>query len=127
MSTFCEALTAHFELERAIRERLAEAGLPQRWRVAPLDDLRDHWWLVDGDKLLYLDVEPTVETAAAWFEKHYSAEVRGDVVARAEGLAFTEIDTNTDMNIFTTILDCAREVTDPALVAALLGCDDDSE
>jgi hypothetical protein len=116
-----DAIDQYFTLEKAIKEAL---GWVDSWKVIPLEDERDSYWMVaGGDKLtgrgssIVRSPKPITSAMAEEGKEIYSGHVYTQRdhdcwILRAGNDVLVPVDTQTDGNIFLYLLDAAKEIHD---------------
>lgn len=98
-------------------------GYEPNWREIPISDETRHWWWLSGDGTdggtVYFgegDVKEDVEGGRHYANEVYTQRHLSKWVYRAETHTMICVDTQTDGNVFLSIFDNEKEVTDPELV-----------
>jgi hypothetical protein len=113
------AIDQYFALEKAIKETL---GWVDSWKVIPLEDERDSYWMIaGGNKLTGKDssivrfMKPITPAMAVEGKEIYGGHVytqrdHDQWILRAGDIVLVPVDTQTDGNIFLYLLDAAKEI-----------------
>lgn len=103
-------------LLKAIHEAF---GYTEQWRVFPLEDRRDSYWMRHAYSFAYSDVpfteENVISGATTCSAEIYTQRHLTQWVYEADGYVMALLDTRTDGNIFLMVFRADRECTDPAL------------
>lgn len=93
----------------AIQDVYAYFDYQEHWRVYPIDDCREmYWMMVRSDKVVWSD-EPFTEETITEGNRIYSGEIYHTPIYRKEKYTAMIVDTNTDGNIFLMIFDNTKE------------------
>lgn len=123
--TLGELLDGYFD-GGLLREIHKAFGYTEQWRVFPLDDHRDDYWMRLPNSFAYSDV-PFTEQGVVSGETVCSAEIYTQRhltqwVYEADGHVMALLDTRTDGNILLMVFRAERECTDPALKTLYREC-----
>ena len=104
-------LDDYFALQQQIYDHF---GYCEDWRVIPLDDAREYFWMLEGEGPGEVRFAKTEESLATEDGDHYSNEIYTQRhlpkwVYRAADYTMVCVDTRTDGNQFLQIFDNAKE------------------
>jgi len=132
-----DLIDQYFELERDIKKKL---GWVDDWKILPLDDVRDNYWMLvggnadTGDESIVVISIPHGDsdvhepfTLDAVRDGHacsgsdvYTQRGHERWVYREGGIVLIPVNTHTDGNVFLYLLDAAKEEHDEKIKACYL-------
>jgi len=112
-------LQKYFELQKQIYDYF---GYEENWKVIPLDDATDHYWMVHKGRYVHSDEPFTLESIEAGDKIYggsiYTQRFLNQHVYRGPEYTMVCADTQADDNKLLMVFDNSKECTDPKLKEA---------
>lgn len=126
MTTMNSMLDLYFTLQKEVHEAF---GYQEDWKVIPLQDYRDVFWMLDetesGGKVVYSDVpftEEVIRGGEIYSGIIYTQRFLPKWVYRTEEFTMISMDIQTDGNKFLAIFENTKETKDSQLMKLYYEC-----